>query len=124
MCDFWSRRRYGQTCLASLHSHRRITTNLKTKSTQNCQKIELYASPATKYLKKPYSSRKIGGLERGSQCRKNMVWHHRGNSSGRTVVPHSHEVYKNQEGYLGSQRSQPQARPHSPGFQHQKNKVS
>ena len=32
------------------------------------------------------------------------------------VVPHSHVVDENREGYLGSKRSQPQARPHSPGF--------
>ena len=38
-------------------------------------------------------------------------------------VPHSHEVDKNQEGYLGSVQSQPQARPHSPGFQHQEDKA-
>ena len=34
------------------------------------------------------------------------------------MVPHSYVVGKNQEGYFGSERSQPQARPHSPGFQH------
>ena len=38
------------------------------------------------------------------------------------AVPHSCVVDKNQEGYLRSERSQPQARPHSPGFQHQKDK--
>ena len=42
---------------------RRITKNLKTKNTQNCQKIELYRSPTTKDLKKPYSSRGVGGVE-------------------------------------------------------------
>ena len=39
---------------------RRITTNLKTKNTQNCQKIELYGSLVTKNLKKPYSYRQEG----------------------------------------------------------------
>ena len=32
---------------------KRITTNLKTKITQDCQKIELYGSPTAKDLKKP-----------------------------------------------------------------------
>ena len=38
------------------------------------------------------------------------------------VVPHLHVVDKNQEGHPGSECSQPQARPHSPGFQHWKDK--
>ena len=38
------------------------------------------------------------------------------------VVHHSYIVDKNQEGYLGREQSQPQARPHSPGFQHQEDK--
>ena len=38
------------------------------------------------------------------------------------VVPHSHVVNKNQEGHLGSEQSQSQARPHSPGFQHWEDK--
>ena len=41
----------------------RTTTNLKTKSNQNCQKIELYGSPTTKELKKKYSFR----LEEGQR---------------------------------------------------------
>ena len=45
---------------------RRITTNFKTKNTQNCQKIELYRSLTTKDLKKLYSSRWVGGVETGS----------------------------------------------------------
>ena len=39
----------------------RTTTNLKTKSNQNCQKIELYGSLSTKELKKKHSSRPAGG---------------------------------------------------------------
>ena len=35
------------------------------------------------------------------------------------VVPHSRVVDKNQEEYLRSELSQPQARPHSPSFQWQ-----
>ena len=42
---------------------RRTTTNLKTKSNQNCQKIELYGSLTTKELKKKHSSRLVGGVE-------------------------------------------------------------
>ena len=38
------------------------------------------------------------------------------------AVPHSCVVDKNQERYFGSKQSQPQARPHSPGFQHQEDK--
>ena len=38
------------------------------------------------------------------------------------MVPHSHMVDKNQEGYLGSEQSQPQARPHNPEFQCQEDK--
>ena len=34
---------------------RRITTNFKTKNTQNCQKIKLHGSLTTKYVKKPSS---------------------------------------------------------------------
>ena len=48
---------------------RRATTNLKTKSNQNSQKIELYGSPTTKELKTKHSSRLVGGAETGSQGR-------------------------------------------------------
>ena len=47
------------------------------------------------------------------------AWHRK---LAEQVVPHSHVVDKNQEGYLGSEGSQPQARPHSSGFQHQGDK--
>ena len=40
------------------HATRELQLNLKTNNTQNCQKIELYGSPTTKYLKKPHSSRR------------------------------------------------------------------
>ena len=43
------------------HTTKRRTTNLKTKNSQNCQKIELYESLTTKELKKKYSSRLVGG---------------------------------------------------------------
>ena len=44
----------------------RRTTDLKTKSNQNCQKIELYGSLTTKELKKKHSSRLVGRAEMGS----------------------------------------------------------
>ena len=43
---------------------RRTTTNLKTKNTQNCQKIKLNGSLTMKDLKKLYSPRWVGGVER------------------------------------------------------------
>ena len=43
------------------------TTNLKTNTNQNSQKIELYGSLTTKELKKKHSSRPVGGAETGSQ---------------------------------------------------------
>ena len=46
---------------------RRTTTNLKTKSNQNYQKIELYGSLTIKELKNKHSSRLLGGVETGSQ---------------------------------------------------------
>ena len=44
---------------------RRITTYLKTINNQNCQKIKLHETPATKELKKN-SSRPVGEAEIGS----------------------------------------------------------
>ena len=38
------------------------------------------------------------------------------------MIPHSCMVDKNQKGYVNSEWSQTQARPHSPGFQHWENK--
>ena len=51
----------GRKPLLSHKTKRRITTNLKTKNKQNCQKIEQDGSPTTKELKKKYSSRLVGG---------------------------------------------------------------
>ena len=42
---------------------RRITTNSKTKTNQNFQKIKLHGSPTSKVLKKKHSSRLGGGVE-------------------------------------------------------------
>ena len=52
----------GRYALSS-HTTKRTTTNQKTKSNQNCQKIELYGSLTTKELKKKHSSRLVGGVE-------------------------------------------------------------
>ena len=46
---------------------RRTTTNLKTKTNQNCHKIEPYGSPTIKELKKKRLSRLVRGMETGSQ---------------------------------------------------------
>ena len=43
----------------------KITTKLKTKNNQKCQKIKLYVSPTTKELKKKHSSRLVGRVELG-----------------------------------------------------------
>ena len=47
---------------------RRTTTNLKTKNNQNWQKIELHGISTTKESKKKHSSRRVGGVETGSQA--------------------------------------------------------
>ena len=47
------------------HRTKRMTTNLKTKSNQNCQKIKLHRSPTIKELKK-HSSKLVGAAEKGS----------------------------------------------------------
>ena len=43
---------------------KKLQLDLKTNITQHLQKIELYESPTTKDLKKPHSSRWVGGAER------------------------------------------------------------
>ena len=73
----------------------RITTNLKTKNTKNCQKIKLYGGPTTKDLKKPHLSRQIGGAETGNHVSKDTVWLER-------AVPHSHVVDKIGRDILGA----------------------
>ena len=78
----------------------RITVNLKTNNSQNCQKMGLYGSPTTRDLKKPYSSRWVGGVE----GQRDMVWHRGGVVSvaeAEWAVPYSFVVDRNWEGYLG-----------------------
>ena len=41
----------------------KLQLNYRTNITQNCQKIELYGTLTTKELKKPHSSRRVGGTE-------------------------------------------------------------
>ena len=75
--------------LTSLDNHSKLQLDYRTNITQNCQKIELYASLTAKELKKPHSSRWVGGVE---------IW------SG--LAPHPRVMDKNRDGHLGSQGSQ------------------
>ena len=86
---------------------RELQLNLKTKNTQNFQKIKLYGSPTTKSLKKPHSSRQVGGveIEMGREAKRCSVARE---VAAAQVVPHSCVVDKNWEGYLGNEQSQPQ----------------
>ena len=100
---------------ASPHATTGLELDLKTNNTQNHQKIELYGSLTTKDLKKPHSSRRVGGAEmwRGAERCRHEVW--RGEVVAvEQAVPHSCVVDKNQEGYLGA--GKPQAGQHSPGL--------
>ena len=58
----------GRYTLPHHTTKRRITTNLKTKYNQICQKTKLYGSLITKKLKKEHSSKlvEVEGTERGS----------------------------------------------------------
>ena len=57
----------GRYTLLPHTTKRKITTNLKTKYNQNCQKTELYGSLMNKELKKKDSFRLVGGEETGRQ---------------------------------------------------------
>ena len=57
----------GRNAILPCSTKRKITTNLKTKSNQNCQKIKLHGSLTTKKLKKP-SHRLVRGVEMGSRA--------------------------------------------------------
>ena len=46
---------------------RKTKTYLRTKNSQNCQKIKLYGSLTTKLLKKKHSFRLVGGPETSSR---------------------------------------------------------
>ena len=57
----------GRCTLPPGMAKRRTTTDLKTKSSQNCQRVELYGSLTTKELKKKHAFGLVGGAEMGSQ---------------------------------------------------------
>ena len=100
---------------------KKLQLDHKTNITQNHQKIELYGSLTIKDLKKPYSSRRVGEVEkrRWVESCGDTVWQ---GAEAEWVVPHSWVVDKHQEGHLGSEGSQPQGRPYSSGFQCQEDK--
>ena len=104
---------------ATLHNPRKNYNQIsKTNNTQNHQKIKLYGSPTTKDLKKPHSSRQVGGAESWGWGRE-AVWHGEAVAVvAEQTVPHSRVGDRNQEGYPGSEPSQPQARQYRPRFQH------
>ena len=60
----------------------------------------------------------------GSQSGQDMAYGGEVVVAEEQMVPHSCVVDKNWGGYLGSQQSQSQARPCSPGFQCWENKAS
>ena len=55
----------GRYTLPPHTTKRRTTTNLKTKTNQNCQNIKLYGSLTAKELKKKHSLRPVDGVEKG-----------------------------------------------------------
>ena len=77
----WTSRQDGGVGINASLSHtteRRITTNLKTKNTQDYQKIKLHGTPTTKELKK-HSSRLVGGAQlaarqRGGAAGQKTTW--------------------------------------------------
>ena len=83
---------------------KRLQLNHKTNITQNHQKIKLYESLTSMDLKKPHSSRWVGGAEmwRQAETHRDTVWCR---EAVEQVAPHSHVVDKNWEEYLGSEGS-------------------
>ena len=61
----------------------------KTNTTHNHQEIELFGSLTTKDLKKPHSSRQVGGAEvwGWAEQSRDMVWHREVSGSGGTGNP-------------------------------------
>ena len=86
------------------------TTNLKTKTNQKCQKIELYESLITKELKKKHSARLVGVAEMGSlggeDAGQGCGW----STRQALAVPHLHADK------LGGTTGE-QDRPRNPGIQ-------
>ena len=56
------------TCCLLVQPQKELQLDLKTKNTQNHQKIEQYGSPTTKELEKPHSSRQAGEAETWGQA--------------------------------------------------------
>ena len=67
----------GRHASPPLTTIKRITTHLKTKYNQNCQKIKLYGSLTTEDLKRKYSSRWVGEVEGEPGQRGHRVAAHR-----------------------------------------------
>ena len=69
-----------------MHNYKKeLQLSLKTNNTQNFHKIELYGSQTTKDLKKPHSSRWVGGTEtrrQGGEVRRLGVVQRGGGSGG------------------------------------------
>ena len=59
-------------------------------------------------FKKPHSTRQVGGTE-SQRWGGEAVWSGQAAAAAAQTVPHSRVVHKSQEGYPGSERSQPQA---------------
>ena len=71
------------------------TKRIATKSqnnTQNCQKIKLYGSLTTKDLKKPNSSKQVGGAETQRQGREMRRYHVARRGSGCALSSNSVQV--------------------------------
>ena len=88
----------GRYSLLPCTTQRRLTTSLKTKNNQNCQKIELCGSPTTKVLNTKYSSRLVGGAETDSWGTED-VQQDGGWQSGQSHI----RLWINQEEQLGSE---------------------
>ena len=93
---------------------KKLQLDLKTNNTQDLQNIKLYGSLTTKDYRShihPDGQEEWRGVE--TWCGAETVeW----------VVPHSHVVDKNWEGYLRRTGSQHQAKPHCLDFQCQEDK--
>ena len=87
-----------------MQPRRGVQLHLQTNN-KNCQKSELYGSLTTKDLKKPHSSRQVGGekLWRWAERLGDKVWCPEETAASEWRVPQSLMVDKNQEGYLESE---------------------
>ena len=85
-----------------------LQLGLKANNTKNHQKIQLYGSSITKDLKDTHSSRWVGWAE---------LWRQVGRWCD-TEKWRQQQQWNRLEGQRGSEQSQLQVWPHSPGFQH------